>query len=307
MLDSDALTPETPLMEAGMDSLASVSMRNELQKHFSMQLPATITMDHPTLSSIVSFIRPDDAPPPVAPEGCARNVSDLTVSVTSEAGQFPGMACNPEAFLASCFAGCDGSVEIPLALWDVAEFFDPAGANAAGAIAGTVYTKHGSFIEGVQYFDPRLFRIAAGEARIMDPHQRMSLRVAYEAYLERDAKHLPKDVIVSVGQCCNDWMTIPQKMGPFSGTGLASCINANRISFVFGLTGASLVVDTACSSSLVSIELAVKKIRDGTSAHALALGVHLMLGIGAYPAFCISHMLSFVGRCLTFDASADGY
>jgi acyl transferase domain-containing protein len=141
----------------------------------------------------------------------------------------------------------------------------------------------------------------------MDPHQRMSLHLGYAAYHQPDVQRPRKDVVVSVGHCCNDWMTITHEMGPFSGTGIASCVNANRISFVLGLTGASFVVDTACSSSLVSMELAVKKLRHGNNAQALVLGVHLMLSTGAYPAFCIAHMLSFAGRCTTFDASADGY
>jgi len=32
-----------------------------------------------------------------------------------------------------------------------------------------------------------------------------------------------------------------------------------------------------------------------------------MLALGAYPNFCLSHLLSITGRCATFDASADGY
>jgi hypothetical protein len=32
MMDSDSFTMDTPLMEAGLDSLSSVNMRNELQK-----------------------------------------------------------------------------------------------------------------------------------------------------------------------------------------------------------------------------------------------------------------------------------
>jgi hypothetical protein len=106
-------------------------------------------MDHPTLSSIVSFIQPDEATHPSEAQnvhtGEGTVASQVAVSVSSDACQLPGGAYNPEAFSAMCFAGCDASVEVPLALWDVEEFYDPAGKNA-----GTLYTKHGGFIEGVE-------------------------------------------------------------------------------------------------------------------------------------------------------------
>jgi len=155
-------------------------------------------------------------------------------------------------------------VEIPFALWDVDQLYDPDNASL-----GALYTKHGGFIQGVQQFDPRCFRIAQGEARCMDPHQRKALDVGYAAYNQPGVQHQPREVVVSVGQCCNDWMTIPHDLTSFSGTGVASCICANRISFVLGLKGASLVVDTACSSSLVAAEIAFKKLRAGSNPQAL--------------------------------------
>jgi acyl transferase domain-containing protein len=192
-------------------------------------------------------------------------------------------------------------VEIPLALWDVDDYYDPDNIDA-----GKLYARHGAFIEGQDLFHPECFRIATVEAKAMDPHQRKALDVAYAAY--QPGAHPPSsDGVVTVGQCCNDWLLIAGELGPFSGTGIAACISANRISFVFGLSGASLVVDTACSSSLVATEIGFKKLRQGPNAQALALGVHLMLAIGAYPSFCLAHMLSASGRCATFDASADGY
>lgn len=141
----------------------------------------------------------------------------------------------------------------------------------------------------------------------MDPHQRKVLGVAYAAYHQPGVQRSAQNVFVAVGQCCNDWSSIPQVLTPFTGTGIATCVCANRISFVFGLTGGSLVVDTACSSSLVATEISFKKLRERVSPQALAVGVHLMLAMGAYPAFCFSHMLSTSGRCATFDASAEGY
>merc|ERR1712217_40039 len=47
---------DTPLMEMGLDSLASVSFRNEVAKEFDMTLPASLMFDYPTLGELTSYI-----------------------------------------------------------------------------------------------------------------------------------------------------------------------------------------------------------------------------------------------------------
>lgn len=50
----------------------------------------------------------------------------------------------------------------------------------------------------------------------------------------------------------------------YSSTGTAMSMAANRISFVFNLTGPSFAIDSACSSSLVALHLACQAIKQGT-------------------------------------------
>jgi hypothetical protein len=70
-------------MKVGLDSLSTVSMCHELQKQFSVQLPATLVMDYPTLASLVKAIQPQEAPAPIEPipEDVAKQTSNLPVSV----------------------------------------------------------------------------------------------------------------------------------------------------------------------------------------------------------------------------------
>jgi acyl transferase domain-containing protein len=56
---------------------------------------------------------------------------------------------------------------------------------------------------------------------------------------------------------------------------MSSC--ANRASFVFGLTGPSIVVDTACSSSLVALHVARQSLRDGECDVAVVASADLVL------------------------------
>ncbi|MDE9800531.1 polyketide synthase, partial [Staphylococcus delphini] len=62
-----------------------------------------------------------------------------------------------------------------------------------------------------------------------------------------------------------------------------------------------------CSSSLVAIDLAVEKLRSGKVSKALVGGVNIMLHPRSYIGCCAAKMLSFEGRCATFDKNADGY
>lgn len=47
---------EAPLMEAGLDSLSAVELRNSLEATFRMDLPATLMFDYPSIAALASFI-----------------------------------------------------------------------------------------------------------------------------------------------------------------------------------------------------------------------------------------------------------
>lgn len=47
---------DTPLMEAGLDSLGAVELRNALASQFAIELPATLTFDYPSIAALSDFL-----------------------------------------------------------------------------------------------------------------------------------------------------------------------------------------------------------------------------------------------------------
>ena len=90
-------------------------------------------------------------------------------------------------------------------------------------------------------------------------------------------------------------------------TGTATCMAANRISYLFNLSGPSLVVDTACSSSMAALHQAVRALQHGDSGMALVCGAKLIINPDMFIPSTELGFLSPDGKSKSFDASGDGY
>ncbi len=225
--------------------------------------------------------------------------------------RFPGGADNPAAFWRLLHDGVDAVTEVPPERWDVDAYYDPDPDTP-----GKAYTRWGGFIRDADLFDPQFFGISPREAASMDPQQRLLLEVAWEA-LEH-AGIAPGSLAgslggVFIGMSGTDYGHLPNLFGDLSsvdiyfGTGTAPSVAAGRIAYTLGLRGPALSVDTACSSSLMAVHLACQSLRGGECDLALAGGVSLNLLPDGAVVTSRLRMMSFDGRCKTFDASADGY
>ena len=139
-------------------------------------------------------------------------------------------------------------------------------------------TRHGAFIERIDRFDSRFFRISPIEARGMDPKQRMLIETAWHAL--EDAGMDPDrlrgsrtGVYMGVGGSEYRRLVTARGMDD-SYAGTSGSIAVGRIAFALGLEGPAVPVDLACTSSLVAVHQALAGLQRGEADLALAGGVN---------------------------------
>ena len=232
------------------------------------------------------------------------------VAVVGMGCRFPGGADDPESFWELLRDGRDAIRDIPADRWDIAAHFD-ADPDAPAKMS----VRNGGFLDRVDGFDAAFFGISPREALTMDPQQRLTLEVAWEA-LEHAG--LSPDALagtstgVFLGVCNSDHFQRVLQRGPetidaWIASGNAHSVVSGRVAYFLGAQGPALSVDTACSSSLVALHLACRSLRSGETRVALAGGVNVMCSPETTVALTKAHMLAPDGRCKTFDAAADGF
>ncbi|QXJ23207.1 SDR family NAD(P)-dependent oxidoreductase [Actinomadura graeca] len=314
--------PGRPLEEFGLASRDAVAVAGELERMLGRVLPATLVWDHPTIDGLAAALAgsparpglpasPGSSPAPAPARSPGPAPAGEPIAVIGVGCRFPGGdrdLTGPEDYWRFLTGRGDAIREVPDGRWDP---FDDGSPEVGDLLART--TRLGGFLSDVAAFDARFFGIAPREAAVMDPQQRLVLEVAWEAF--EHAGLAPASLRgsrtgVFVGVSAPEYAAFtasdPASLEPFTATGAALGIVANRLSYLLDLRGPSMIVDTACSSSLVSTHLAARALRAGEADVALAGGVNLLLSPAVTMTFDLAGGTAADGRCKPFDASADG-
>ncbi|KAF2795101.1 6-methylsalicylic acid synthase [Melanomma pulvis-pyrius CBS 109.77] len=211
----------------------------------------------------------------------------------------------------------DTSGEIPSQRW---EPYHRRDARNSKVLEQT--TKRGYFLDDLEAFDAAFFGISPKEAEQMDPQQRVTLEVTWEAL--ENAGIPPQslsgsDTAVFMGVNSDDYSKLLLEdlpsVEPWMGIGTAYCGVPNRVSYHLNLMGPSTAVDAACASSLVAIHHGAQAIIGGESKarpnlflmFSIAGGVNALCGPGLTSVLDKAGATSKEGRCRSFDDSANGY
>ncbi|MFN7962874.1 MAG: beta-ketoacyl synthase N-terminal-like domain-containing protein [Thermoanaerobaculia bacterium] len=231
------------------------------------------------------------------------------VAVVGMGCHFPG-ARGAEAFWQNLRQGRESITPIS------DEELRAAGVDEA-TLAAPNFVKAGSVLEDIEYFDAPFFDVAAQEALLMDPQQRMFLETCWEALESAgcDPARFPGEVGVFAGAGLNSYFVFNLAVRPWLLTtpeGFQALIGnekdylATRVAYKLNLHGPSVTVQTACSTSLVAVHMATQSLLNGECDLALAGGVTVR----------VPHHLGYFhkegmpfsadGHCRAFDAEATG-
>ena len=329
----------------GMDSVMAMQLTDTLEKTFGT-LSKTLFFEYRTLEDLAAHLAvkfPDHirglsgepekkgedspasaqiftGPRPVAPPGPAippaakpRDRSSASppgprdIAVIGLAGFFPG-ANTPEEFWTLLKNGADCIVPVPEDRWNHAPYFDPERDKP-----GKTYCRWGSFIDGVDRFDPLFFKISPKEASLMDPKERLFLTCVWNLMeqsgysRERIQKHLQSRVGVFAGAMYPNYHDLTADTEAEAAVSLSSYgIMANRVSHFFNFMGPSIAVDTMCSSAATAIHMACESLIKKECRMAVAGAANLTLHPKKYLGLSQSGIIGSSPESRSF-ADGDGY
>ena len=173
----------------------------------------------------------------------------------------------------------------------------------------------GSYLDDIDKFDYKFFKLTPAEAKYTDPFHRLLMKTIWRAiedagYGDGKLSKTNTGIYVGFASSFKDsyqrmiYETNPDMLAT-SAIGNITAMMPTRISYLLDLKGPTMVIDTACSSTLVALHTACKAIKNNECDAAIVGGVRISL-MPLDRTYTKIGIESSYGRTLTFDNHADG-
>lgn len=178
------------------------------------------------------------------------------------------------------------------------------------------YVPYGYIVEDTDKFDAEFFGYSPGDAKLIDPQQRLFLECCSSAL--ESAGYAPEKNVEKIGVYAGVFSS-SYLMNIWSNPDLTDSVGemairhgnekdyiATRVAYKLNLTGPALSIQTSCSTSLVAVHVACQSLLAGECDIALAGGVSIVAEQNVGYLYRSGGLTSSSGECRPFDKSADG-
>lgn len=292
----ETISPDISLEELGMDSVVSIALLNDIRAKFP-DVSRSLFMEYHTVSEIQQYLRNHFS------ERLAMLGNQASPAKTpreeSKTQTMDGKRAAPEKERRQNVSIIGMAGIFPQAE-DIATFWENlrTGRAAHSTLSdkrrrlmaldkGEVGSSRiGAYLDGVEYFDRKLFKVSHKDAQKLDPQIRKLLEVIWQSitdagYTLSQFREKRTGLFVAT-RGHSGYQDIQAKVDPKEA---AQCrfqaeqisAYANRISDILNLSGLSEIVETGCASFLVAIRHAMSAIREGRCQQAIVATAELCL------------------------------
>jgi acyl carrier protein len=231
------VAPDTPLMDAGLNSLNAAQLAVQLEGLIGVSLSPVLIFQYSTAAAIAKYLYAELAPALPEQQSCAAYDAprrfDADVHVTGTAARFPHGTGSDGELARLAVAAYDAVSEVPAMRWLVAD----KESLCYPAVQFVAYVPH------EERFDSSSFSISPAEATWMDPQQRLLLESGYAGLHsggQGRCSVMESTLSVVVGIQANDFGSIATSttaLPVYAMSGSTFSVAAGRLSFVLGMRG----------------------------------------------------------------------
>ncbi|MEE0930929.1 MAG: SDR family NAD(P)-dependent oxidoreductase [Acutalibacteraceae bacterium] len=223
------------------------------------------------------------------------------IAIIGLSGRFP-QADSVEEFWNKLKNKSECITEVPEIRWNWREYY-----SDTDCAEGKSNSKWGGFLNEIDDFDPRFFKILPDEAYFMDPCQRLFLQEAWNTF--EDAGYAGEAIRgtscgVYVGIEEGDYDSLIRQSGQVYSN--QNAMLSARIANILDLKGPNMSITASCSSGLVALHQACQAILAEDCEMALAGGIALLITPKTHVGMSTLELLSPTGKSSVFDKCADG-